>query len=193
MPKEFDVLTSNGFQSLASLQLQQKVLNLDWTNKTFTSNYVTQILNYVSMIFFNVYSSQWISRVLLNQSVSILPFPQPLAAQHTSEILRLLCPDQYHVALVGSSFEDIPKPTADHVQALACIDGIFCVLQATDLAKQLYQVEFPDSELFPTDFEQLGVEHGVESVAISTAMPYNTFVCRVFTDSFTIVPFLVKH
>ena len=67
-------------------------------------------------------------------------FPQPLAAQHVRD-LRLLCPDQYHMALVGSSFELFeayggPRP------GLGLHRRHFCVLQATDLAKQLYQVDF---------------------------------------------------
>lgn len=191
--KGIQILTSHGFRDVAELSSTEQVLTLDTKNKTLNYEYPTQILKYTSMLFFHLYSNQWIKQIALNESVNILPFPINVHYSHETEIMQLLASKEYHVCLEGNTFDNLSYEIADKIQQLSCTSGLFCVIQVTDLLNQRYSVEFPDSELQETRFLRDCTTQSVDSVAISTKYSNSVFICRKLTGSFAYVPFMVKN
>ena len=93
-------------------------------NKILKYDYPTQILKYTSMLFFHLYSNQWIKQVALNESVHILPFPINVHYSHEMEIMQLLASKEYQVCLEGNTFDDISYETADKVQLKYEVDAL---------------------------------------------------------------------
>ena len=191
--KNVEILTSNGFKHISALHMSEQLLNVQ--HKTLKYSYPTQILNYTSMLFFHVYSNKWISKLLLNESVKLIPFPLQMNINYESDILEILTPyaDEYIVELVGATFENVPCDYANKIQVLACKSGLFCIITVTDLLHQLYSVEFPDNEVVDTNFLPVEKTSNVDSIAISTSDYNSVYICRKFTDAFVYVPFLIKN
>lgn len=191
--KNVEILTSSGFKHISALKMSEQLLNVQ--HKTLKYSYPTQILNYTSMLFFHVYSNKWIPKLLLNESVQLLPFPLQMNINHESDILELITPyaNEYIVELVGATFENVPCDHANKIQELACKSGLFCIITVTDILRQLYCVEFPDHELVDTNFLSVDKTSHVDSVAISTGDLNSVHICRKFTDTFVYVPFVIKN
>lgn len=192
--KNVEILTSSGFKHISALHTSEQLLNVE-VNKTLKYSYPTQILNYTSMLFFNIYSNQWIPNLLLNESVQLIPFPLQMNINYESDILEMLNPysNEYIVGLTGGTFENVPCDQANKIQELSCKSGLFCIIKVTDLINQLYCVEFPDNEFVDTNFLCVDKTSNVESVAISTGDYNSVYICRKFTDSFVYVPFVIKN
>ncbi len=191
LEKDVEILTRNGFKAAYDIHTSEQLVNVNLLNKIFTYEYPTNILKYTSLLFFNVYANEWLPRLSLLESVKLLAFPLPFTEEEP--ILELVDSEEYHVGLVGNSFDNVPMHKADKIQEVACRSGVLCVLHITDILNQLVRVEFPDHELVDTNFRHLSVMQNVESVAISTAAPHSVFVCRKLTESFVYVPFLVQN
>ena len=191
LEKDVEILTKSGFKAANDIHTSDQIVNVDILNKIFNYEYPTNILKYTSMLFFNVYGSEFLPRLSLLESVKLLAFPLPFAEE--APIVELLDSNEYNVGLIGYNFDNVPMHKADKIQEVACSSGVLCVLHITDILNQLVTVEFPDHELVDTNFQSLSVMQNVESVAISTAAPHSVFVCRKLTESLVYVPFLIQN
>lgn len=191
LEKDVEILTKSGFKAASNIDTSEQLVNVDLLNKIFTYEYPTNILKYTSMLFFHVYTNEWLAKLPLLENVKLLTFPLPFASE--APVLALLDTNEYSVGLVGNSFDNIPLHKADKIQEVACKCGLLCILQITDILNQLVRVEFPDDELINTKFQRLHVAQNIESVAISTAAPHSVFICRKLTESLIYVPFLIQN